>query len=392
VNDPERREFAQVFGEEELANVLAAHLDKSDRRAEGIARRLGGTLPDVRKGRGPRGRVFPVDSGDAAGDSLSAIDKAVAPSTKAKRSRSLGPPEIPTEKKQSVGQRGGKARQETVALQKKDYDARVQLDEAAAARALARMKGTTAAKELAAIEAARHQVIPPSGSTVPAGVAATLDAVWAWAASRSLGGATGPDVVPMLDAEGRLTGWEGIERACQCCGRIPCIHEPAALDSIEMEDEVDRDFVADYYDDDDLPNWLPVAGLDADQLLDLEVADEAERLLLDQYRVEAEEYRREQMEPWLRWIGTDQLHWAETVRDNYARAGIHEPPAEPFDYEKNEEPPRKRTAERSCGHCNLDPTDTTKDDLCQRCKRYKKSHRGQLPPPSVIDSRKRRSQ
>jgi len=50
MNSAEQREFDAVFGRDELENVLRAKREKSDRWAEGAARRLGGILDDMQKG------------------------------------------------------------------------------------------------------------------------------------------------------------------------------------------------------------------------------------------------------------------------------------------------------------------------------------------------------
>jgi hypothetical protein len=50
MNSAEQQEFDAVFGRDKLENVLRAKREKSDRWAEGAARRLGGILDDMQKG------------------------------------------------------------------------------------------------------------------------------------------------------------------------------------------------------------------------------------------------------------------------------------------------------------------------------------------------------
>jgi len=118
VNDPEQREFAQVFGEAELANLLAAQRDKSDRRAEGIARRLGGTLPDMRAGVAKDPGRRPVAMNGTV--PLEAEPDAVR-STKAKRTGALKRT-VPVIRVGTTHQKGGKTKREPVAWRKDELE------------------------------------------------------------------------------------------------------------------------------------------------------------------------------------------------------------------------------------------------------------------------------
>jgi hypothetical protein len=282
VNDAQQREFAQVFGEAELANLMAAKRDKSGRLAEGIARRLGGTLPDMRAG-------VPKDPGRRPVAMNGTVPLEAEPdagrSTKAKRTRSLKRT-VPLDRVKPNRQKDGTSKREPVAWRKDELEreeARI-IDETAIRPAVTEAE-QRALDALVSRTNALNAI--PLSSAAPARLRETQAAVRLYATKSLLGRRAAPNT----------PGAGVFEEA--------------------LPFKVDHELLA---------NDREIRHLEAHG-------------------------------------------WGEAESTG---------------------PPRNRTAERSCVHCRLDPIETKKDDLCQLCKRYKKSHAGQLPPPSVIANRKRK--
>ncbi len=376
VNPDELADFEAVFGRD----ALRARSEKSDRRSESAARKLGGTLPDMRRGDkpsavGPKGdwkrtprtfRTVPVDPSDSAGDwwtgpraGLSDLDKPGSLSRPKARDRFREP----TASVQGYGR----------ALTREEYEGELAKLDAENEAALA------AARAAREVEQVGVRAILPAD--LPQRLQDTAAAVREWAARSSLRTGAKPVNVDVTTTED----------PCECCGAIPCRYEPVdrdeldglATDPTEVDDEY-YEATLDLADSDleDVPAWaLDDNGRPAQWWIEEQAKEQAEMerqaqeahnaLMRLIEHAERESSTRQDNGGWV--SATEFFGGAPTPKNSEMQPSAEDRPSGDL-----------------CSHCEVDPVQTKRDGLCRPCKTYRSKHAGQLPPPRVVNLRRAR--
>lgn len=338
MNPADEADFRAVFGD---AKLPAASRPRSDRWAEGWARRRGSTIPDMR--RGAHKSTAAVDPLDPSGESdrpraaVSGLDAAQFPAK-----RKLQAPRVPTGRV-----RGGV----TVALTLEEFTA-----------------------ELAKIDAAAVPARPPApepqtlrlpidGEALPRH-RSTLEAVRRFAVQTQKRHPR--PASELADDE------SAADEIIAGYGRVPWWTPEWATDEELAEFPADQDAEYDFgplpeYDDlEDVPLWaLDEYGRPFDWWLAEQAEEEAAHAeYLRQLMVSPAESRARTGD----WLGPSDF--------------LHEHRAAVVDGQDSAEP--------RCTHCGVDPIQTTRDGLCRWCKRWRTTHQGQLPDDRAIRRRRDR--
>lgn len=407
--------FAGIYGKGRRRRVSETSEKASraaDRWTEAWASAKDSPLPDTRRGRKPKYGTRPaqlVDPRDAEDDrGGERRNNPFERAENARPSRHQEPVVNPTQRGPVLNKSGEGELNYEYALTYDDYDDQF-------AKREAKNDAHKAAKleyEAAAVGAPALR-LPDMDLTPPARLQAIADEVRSYAQRTT--DRLRPKSAPVE-----------IAKLCKFCDMpSPC--------DCEQDDPDDDDAEADW---DSRPEDSYAAAADRQHVYDVPddrnqwqvdyaddlAEDEAHQLALDEEldRKEAERIRRweRDLEPWLRWVETDPAHqyhayrgavpgaqhampavvevarephlkravWtAERLRDVNAALGIDVPPDAPFDGIVPDMPEGDL-----CVHCRMDPSLTKKHGLCRGCQSYKKNHRGELPPPSVLKKKRLR--